>query len=154
MKGMSLVEVLIYLVCWSLLMSLSGYAVVTMYQVAKKSSTAIEHMMQLAIALHRITDDLHHASSWKKRGQDAAIFVLKEQDCGWLIDKKRLLRVTGCYHRGRRTWSHRAISVVLDSLESLSFNYAFKQGRLVGVKVRLCQENCSMEAFVACNGGL
>ena len=153
MRGMSLLELLVYLSGSMLLLSLSLYAIFILNTTSKFSMSSAERWVQLSIAMQRIIDDIHQTSAtdWQVKSVHGAIFTLARSDCCWMIDKKRLVRITGKYDKSSREWSSRAVSVILDNVESLSLRYTYLANRLAGVNIRLVTDkNCALRAFVAC----
>ncbi len=140
-RGSSLIEVLVYLACSVLLCSLVGQLMLGLRQAAYERSQALDEWVELAIALNQLLDDLKYApkdlSLWKRAARNEVIFPLRHTDCGWCIDRKRLVRVTGKHFFNG--WSGRATSVVMESAQKLNFKFEKKQSgkEFVGVAVTL-----------------
>jgi hypothetical protein len=153
MKGISLIELLVYVSCSAILMSLTLYTAFSLRQVSVASIRSAQNWVQLGCALQRMVDDIRtaKATDWKARHAQSAVFSLLKKDCGWMKDKKRLIRVTGTYGRSAGVWNSRAVSVIIDAIEDLLFQYKYSANRLVGVKIKLMiDKNCFLETFVSC----
>lgn len=154
MKGISLIELLVYVSCSAILMSLTLYAAFSLRQVSAASIRSAQNWVNLGCALQRMADDIRttKAADWKGRHTRVAVFSRLKKDCGWMKDKKRLIRVTGTYDGRVGDWSNRSVSVIIDAIEDLSFQYRYSADRLIGVKVKLSiDKNCFLETFVSCS---
>lgn len=155
-KGMTLLEILIYLSCWALLITLAGYAALKVHESIRISSTITDRWLQLALAMHQLKRDIKTYTKNPLRRTDKNYLICghHEGDIGWTVDKGRLIRITGKYHPGSCMWSKRAISVVLEAAEELLFFYYYKKARLIGIRCILSGKGIrrplSLEAFVAC----
>lgn len=147
-KGTSLLEVVVYLACCVLISTLAGHMILSVHKTIHDRRVAMDAALSGSLALNRMLEDLKKASvhheRWKLREKDAVIFSLNHQDCGWFVSKGRLIRVTGIYNKHTTTWSERAVSVILDSVESLSFAYRHNTPTiLAGVKISLALKSFS-----------
>ena len=103
-------------------------------------------------------DDIKLTSSdplgWKKKDQSAFIFSRLGMDCGWCIERGRLVRITGTYDTSMQYWSKRATSVILDSIETLIIDYRCDHehtliGLQVQLKIKTGDKPISLEGFAA-----
>ncbi len=157
MKGISLIELLVYLSVSTILLNLALLASLTVQKTCRMQIAHAEQWVQLGIALERIIDDVHQTkpSDWVIKENNRMVFLLANTHCGWALDKKRLVRVTGFYDKGAHEWSSRAMSVILDAVESFSLEYIYVQRKLVGVKIAIAlTKNCSCQSCVACKRGV
>ncbi len=157
-RGSSLLEVVVYLGCCALITSLAGHVVLNIRKAAQERTQTADAWIALGLAMNRLLSDLKHAPSdpvtWKQREKGKVVFPLQGKDCGWFIDKGRLIRVTGRYAPCTQSWSERATSVVLDSVESLSFRFRHHSpSQLAAVRVMIAVKQgnriIDLEAFVA-----
>lgn len=144
--GSSLIELLVYLSCGVIICCLIGQVALTITRAARVQTSVVEAWVTVALALDRLHEDLKKAPSdfrqWKVRSAHALIFTLKNRsehrDYGWYRDKGRLVRVVGTYNKETACWSHRAMSIVLDAAESITFRFDhYNEEQLAGVKVTL-----------------
>lgn len=144
-RGTSLLELLIYLCCTMLIGTLAGHLAFCYAQESRERTSRIDGWLQLALALDRLHEDLKRApkdpSLWKKRTSHALIFMLGKNDCGWFLERGRVVRVTGVYNKTTQRWSDRATSVILDLAASLTFRckHGF-DGELSGVKATMTKK--------------
>ncbi len=157
-KGSSLLEAVVYLACCALITSLAGHVVLSMRKAVQERTQTADAWIALGLAMNRLLADLKQAPadslSWKQREKGRVVFPLQGKDCGWFIDKGRLIRATGRYSAATESWSERATSVVLDSVDSLSFRFRHhSSSQLAGVRVLIAMKHgnriIDLEAFAA-----
>lgn len=160
-RGTSLVEVLIYIACTVVMCSLAGQLAYSISKVARERSHIIDSFVQATLALERLLNDIKHTDShhWKKTERSALIFSRESDDCGWFIERGRLVRVTGAYDIGTQQWSKRGTSVLLDSIEAIIVEFYYdKQQILTGVRVGLTLKHGNkmktLAGFVAVTEGV
>ena len=158
--GTSLVEILVYIACTVLTCSLAGQLAYTVSKNGRERSRHADAWIQIALALHQILDDIKLTSSdpliWKKRDASNFIFSRSGIDCGWCIERGRLVRITGIYNSLLQSWSKRATSVILDAVELLEFDYRYSSQApfaLIGIRTHLAMKNgtkiISLDGFAA-----
>lgn len=151
-SGVSLLEMLIYIACCALIASLAGKFIVDVHKASKERVCSMDTWVSAVLALDRLVTDIKQAARVKKCTQGMIILHVKEYDCGWFVHNSRLVRVTGIYGTTGH-WSHRAVAIVLDSIESLSFHCIKKKNKVVGIKISIFFKNGlttrTVETFVA-----
>ena len=129
-QGTTLFEVVVYIACCLVICSLAGHLSLTLRKTAQERIQIADTWVSLSLALNRLVDDLKRAPCnplyWKKRMKTEIIFSLNGNDYGWLLNKGRLIRITGMYNTDLEKWSKRATSVILNSVEMLSFRFSHR----------------------------
>lgn len=139
-KGIGLFESLIYLSCSLLFVTFAGKLVLEVQKSVRGAAAYAERLVELAIALDTVCSCLQQAprenAHWKITDLSCVVYKTDAGDRGILIDKGRLVMVSGSYDPQSGIWRGRAQSVLLERA-ILALTYHRKAGVLLGVTVKL-----------------
>ncbi len=148
-RGVTLIEVLLYLMLSSMML------VGTMSIVMHLNSFITEHMrrqdelIQLACGLACLKHDIHEFSSLKEYRTHRLIGTLKGRDCLWWVKKKRLIRSYGTYDQQKKMFYPYSHSLIAAPVSSFSCSYSVHDGRVVGVTCTLISPHHEISLLIA-----
>ncbi len=157
MKGFGLQELLVYVACSILFITLVGTCTLELHRSTKRHALLNERLVELAVALDRICKIIEAAPRekrlWKLNNESAAIFRTDRGDRGIVVENGRLLSMIGIFDRVQHCWLKRSSSVLLEHAR-MRITFYYSAGSLVGLRIQLTalvgdQSDVTLEVFIA-----
>jgi hypothetical protein len=131
-RGISLIEILVYLFISSILLLSMHRLFLNLITFSMRHTHQQDDLLQIACGLNRLAQDLNELSSLKEYSSDMIVGSIKGRDYIWRVKNGRLLRGEGTWSITRRFVIH-SQSLLASSLSSITFKYVIIQNRVVGV---------------------
>ena len=121
-KGLTLIELLIYLAISVLLITVLCSLMVSLYTSAQQRSHANDTALTLSVALMTIARDIKNRphALIKECSSHHCIITKNDKDLGWVYKKGKLMRYTGHYNLLTKKWASVASSQ-LSRLDEVDF---------------------------------
>ncbi len=129
-KGFTLLEVIIYILFFSFITTITALWMVRMWNVCMLKGTKQKSLISLYGAHDILIRDIQEApadyTQWKEQQADCIIWHTPKADIGWCKQKDRLVRIEGMYDRVKKEWTKQTKSVVAMPVKAVTFTFAGK----------------------------
>lgn len=122
-QGFSIVECTIYSCLFAFFTGLVMHFVVISHEKNAGCLKVMGNHMSLCSCIDVLMQDLmlaEHRKSWKKKEANYYIWSLNTHDVGWLLKKRRLIRMHGHFNAQNQQWSKCTRCTIAQDIESFS----------------------------------
>ncbi len=146
-KGLTLIELMVYIVLSMMLTTLLCLLGLSVYRTAQQRAQANDDVLMLSIALHRIARDLKQGFAIKEASKHRCIVTVNKKDLGWVYKKGKLMRYTGHYNMLTQKWSHVGSSQLATSVDDIKFTYDWHDTLLKGISCQLSKSHITLKLY-------
>ena len=148
-RGLTLIELLIYLAISALLVTLLCSLMTSLYTSAQQRANANDIALTLSVALMTIARDIkcHPSTKIKECGLHYCIITSDGKDLGWVYKKGKLMRYTGYYNVLTKKWAHVASSQLARPVHEVTFTYHWQDALLKGISCRLSTHHLTLQLY-------
>ena len=148
-RGLTLIELLIYLAISVLLVTLLCSLMISLFTSAQQRAKANDTALTLSVALMTIARDIksHSSARIKECGLHYCIITRDGKDLGWIYKKGKLMRYTGHYNVLTKKWAQVGSSQLARPVHEVLFTYHWQGALLKGISCRLSTHHLTLQLY-------